>query len=377
MRIDTFELESWLNPLDPLCKYNLGASCVKALGLREMLEYVGEDVDAITEELLNKSLHYGEFDGSKRLKRAIAGIYRKADPELVITTHGGTGANNMVLTELLEPGDNVVVITPTYQQHYSIPESLGIEVRKVRGTEANNYLPGIEEIRGAFDDKTKMIVATSPSNPAGIYIDPELMGEIVDLAKTTGAYVLFDEMYRGLKDEYMPSIVDVYEKGISTSSMSKVYSMAGTRVGWVVVRDKEIYDRIFNRRSFDTICGSVIDEFLAAIALEHSDALLERSRKIVRSNKAYLDKWMESHPRLHYCGESFGSTAMIRYDYDISATELGHRLFEEAGVLICHGDVFEEPKSFRLGYGFGDGDLLANGLAALDEFLNKLESEGK
>ena len=68
---------------------------------------------------------------------------------------------------------------------------------------------------------------------------------------------------------------------------------------------------------------------------------------------------------------------MIRYDYDISATELGHRLFEEAGVLICHGDVFEEPKSFRLGYGFGDGDLLANGLAALDEFLNKLESEGK
>lgn len=377
MRIDTFELESWLNPLDPLCKYNLGASCVKALGLREMLEYVGEDVDAITEELLNKSLHYGEFDGSKRLKRAIAGIYRKADPELVITTHGGTGANNMVLTELLEPGDNVVVITPTYQQHYSIPESLGIEVRKVRGTEANNYLPGIEEIRGAFDDKTKMIVATSPSNPAGIYIDPELMGEIVDLAKTTGAYVLFDEMYRGLKDEYMPSIVDVYEKGISTSSMSKVYSMAGTRVGWVVVRDKEIYDRIFNRRSFDTICGSVIDEFLAAIALEHSDALLERSRKIVRSNKAYLDKWMESHPRLHHCGESFGSTAMIRYDYDISATELGHRLFEEAGVLICHGDVFEEPKSFRLGYGFGDGDLLANGLAALDEFLNKLESEGK
>lgn len=106
MRTDKFELEYWLNPLDPLCKYNLGASCVKALGLREMLEYVGEDADAVIEELSNKSLHYGEFDGSKRLKKAIAGIYRETDPELVITTHGGTGANNMVLTELLEPGDN-------------------------------------------------------------------------------------------------------------------------------------------------------------------------------------------------------------------------------------------------------------------------------
>lgn len=377
MRIDKFELESWLNPLDPLCKYNLGASCVKALGLREMLEYVGEDADAVMEELANKSLHYGEFDGSKRLKKAIAGIYRGADPELVITTHGGTGANNMVLTELLEPGDNIVVITPTYQQHYSIPENMGVEVRKVRGTADNNYLPGIEEIKAAFDENTRMIIATSPSNPAGIYIDPTLMGEIVELARTTGAYVLFDEMYRGLDDEYMPSIVDVYEKGISTSSMSKVYSMAGTRVGWIVVRDKDIYDRVFNRRSFDTICGSVIDEFLAAIALEHSDVLLKRSREIVRKNKAYLDSWMEEHPRLHYCGKSYGSTVMIRYDYDISAQELGQRLFDEEGVLICHGDVFEEPKSFRLGYGFGDVSLLENGLAALDHFLNKLEEEEK
>ena len=377
MRIDNFGLESWLNPLDPLCKFNLGASCVKALGLREMLEFVGEDSNAIIEEMANKSLHYGEFDGSHRLKKAIASIYKKAVPEYIITTHGGTGANNMVLHELLDPGDNVVVITPTYQQHTSIPENIGVEVRKVRGTKENDYIPGIEEIKEAFDENTKMIIATSPSNPAGIYIEPELMEEIVQLAKTTGAYVLFDEMYRGLQDEYMPSIIDVYEKGISTSSMSKVYSMAGTRVGWVAVRDPELYERIFNRRSFDTICGSVLDEFLAAIALEHSDKLLERSRKIVRANKAILDAWMEEHPKLHYCGTSYGSTVMIRYDYDITATELGQRLFDEEGVLICHGDVFDEPKSFRLGYGFGDTSLLEGGLEAMDRFLNKLESEGR
>lgn len=377
MKIEKFELESWLNPLDPLCKYNLGASCIKAFGLREMLEFVGEDADSIMKELEMKSLHYGEFEGSMRLKRAIAGIYKKADPDMVITTHGGTGANNMILTELLEPNDNIVVITPTYQQHYSIPANLGIEVRKVRGTAENDYLPTIEEIRSAFDQNTRMIVATSPSNPAGIYIKPELMTQIVDVARSTGAYVLFDEMYRGLNDEYMPSIIDIYEKGISTSSMSKVYSMAGTRVGWIVVRDVELYDRIFNRRSFDTICGSVIDEFIAAIALEHSDVILDRSRKIVKSNKLLLDKWMEKHPRLHYCGESYGSTAMIRYDYDISATELGQRLFDEEQLLICHGDVFEEPKTFRLGYGFGENDLLENGLEALDRFLKKLEVEGK
>ncbi|MHC1722940.1 MAG: aminotransferase class I/II-fold pyridoxal phosphate-dependent enzyme [Aminipila sp.] len=375
MKIDDFKLEAWLNPLDSLCKYNLGASCVKALGLREMLNFVGEDSDKIMEHLGNMSLHYGEFAGSKRLKKAIAGIYKNADPELVLTVHGGTGANNMVLTELLEHGDNVIVITPTYQQHYSIPKNLGIEVRKVKGREENNYLPTIEEISSKFDKKTKMIITTNPSNPAGIYIETGLLKKIIDLAKTTNAYILCDEMYRGLDDEYMPSIIDLYEMGISTSSMSKVYSMAGTRVGWIVVNDKATYDAIFNRRSFDTICGSVIDEYLAAIALEHSDILLERSRKIVKTNKTQLDEWMETQPKLHYCGESHGSTVMIRYDYPISATDLGQRVFDETGVLICHGDVFEEPYTFRLGYGFDEGSTLVDGLEALGQFFVKLEDE--
>lgn len=377
MQIEEFKLEAWLNPLDPLCAYNLGASCVKALGLREMLEFVGEDADAVLEELAGMSLHYGEFDGSRRLKNAVARLYRGADPNLVITTHGGSGANNMVLSELLQPGDNVVVITPTYQQHYSIPAALDVEVRKARGTEENGYLPSIEDIERLVDRDTRMIIATSPSNPAGLYVDGKLMGGIVAAARSVGAYVLFDEMYRGLDDEYMPSIVDAYEKGISTASVSKVYSMAGTRVGWIVVRDRETYDRLFNRRSFDTICGSVIDEFIAAIALEHSDALLERSRRIVRANKAVLDAWMSSHPRLRYCGVSHGSTAMIRYDYDISASDFGRRLFDEEKVLICHGDVFEEPGTLRLGYGFGDEELLIGGLAGLDRFLARLEEEGR
>ena len=97
----------------------------------------------------------------------------------------------------------------------------------------------------------------------------------------------------------------------------------------------------------------------------------------MRANEEVLDTWMEAHPRLHYCGESHGSTAMIRYDYDLSATEFGQRLFDEEKVLICHGDVFEEPGTFRLGYGFGDASLLVDGLAALDRFLENLEKEGK
>ena len=65
----------------------------------------------------------------------------------------------------------------------------------------------------------------------------ELLQELVEIAREAGAWLLCDEVYRGLthqgEDPYGPSVADLYEKGISTGSMSKVYSLAGLRLGWI------------------------------------------------------------------------------------------------------------------------------------------------
>lgn len=372
MRIENFVLEHWLNPRDGICKYNLGASCVKALGVNEMLEFVGENPEEILKEIGNMSLHYGEFDGSLRLRKAIASMYKKVTPEMILTVHGGTGANNMVLTELLEPGDNIVVVVPSYQQHYSIPENLGIEVRKLNLKIEDGFLPNVETLQQLVDKNTKMISFTNPNNPAGTYIKEALMGEIIKIAKSVDAYIFSDEIYRGLDDDYMPSIVDLYDKGICTSSMSKVFSMAGTRVGWIIVPEKNTFDQMFNRRSFDTICGSVIDEYLSAIALENHGKILERSKSIVRKNKKVLDHWINSQTKMKYCGESYGSTVLIKYDAEISATDICLDIFEKTGVLLCHGDCYEEPFTFRLGYGFDGDEMLKTGLDLLGDYFSKL-----
>lgn len=372
MRIDDFVLEHWLNPRDGICKYNLGASCVKAIGVNEMLDFVGEDPDEILGNIGKMSLHYGEFDGSLRLRKAIAGMYKAITPEMILTVHGGTGANNMVLTELLEPGDNVIVVVPSYQQHYSIPENLGIEVRKLNLMMVDNFLPNLEKLDELVDENTKMISFTNPNNPAGTYIGEGLMKRIVEIAKSADAYILSDEIYRGLDDEYMPSIVDLYEKGICTSSMSKVFSMAGTRVGWIIIPHEATFIQMFNRRSYDTICGSVIDEYLSAIALEHHGKILDRSKSIVRKNKGVLDNWMKTQNRLQYCGVSHGSTVLIKYDLDIPATEICNDIFEKTGVLLCHGDCYEEPFTFRLGYGFDGDETLKTGLALLGNYFSTL-----
>lgn len=372
MPIKDFKVEKWLNPRDANCKYNLGASCVKAISLEELVELSGESKEELTKYLFETHLHYGAFFGLPRFLAAVAGTYKDVKPEMVLTFHGGTGANSAVLTGLLEKGDNVVAIVPNYQQHYSIPEALGAEVRFLHLEKSDGYKVDPKKLDHLVDSKTKLITLSNPNNPTGSYMDADELKEIIAIAEKNGSYILCDEIYRGLSEKYMPSVADLYEKGISTSSMSKIYSMAGTRVGWAVVKEKKAYDILENRRSYDSICNGVFDELIAAIALENNDKMLERARDIVRPNKKIAEEWIRKESALSTYGESFTTTVLVHYDYDIDEVTLCTDIYEKTGVLLCHGDCFEEKKCFRLGYGFGDSQLLKEGLKTLSEYFASL-----
>ena len=374
MEIKEFKVETWLNPRAHLCKYNFGSSCVKAFTVEELFSFIGGDVDVFLKEIRGMSLHYGHFFGLERLRVALSKLYKKATPDRVLTVHGGTGANSTVMTELLSPADSVVAFVPNYQQHYSIPESLGAEVRYLELKEENGYMPDLTELASLIDANTKMITLSNPNNPTGAFIDGKTMEEICKLAAKSDAYVLCDEIYRGLDVQYMPSVVDLYEKGIATSSTSKVFSMAGTRLGWIATRDAETYKRLENRRSYDAICCGVFDELLTAIAMENQEKILERNRKIVQTNRAILDKWLASQPHLTSKNKSFSSTALVKYDFDIPSEDLCADVYKNADTLLCYGDCFEVPHSFRLGYGYVEPELLEEGLGVLGRHFQKLKA---
>ena len=177
MKLAWFGVEEWLNPMDSLARINLGSSCVSALRMDELFDLTGEDLDAFLNEMRTMSLHYhhGDATGSPRIKAAVAGIYPKGNvkPEEVMITHGGTGANDLVLMSVLEPGDNCVVIKPSYQQHYDIPKGSGIETRVVQLKAEDNYQLDFDALDKACDDNTKMIVLTNPNNPIGVTLYDE------------------------------------------------------------------------------------------------------------------------------------------------------------------------------------------------------------
>ncbi|MBN7773434.1 aminotransferase [Clostridium aminobutyricum] len=372
MKIKTFKVEQWMNEFENDAVYNLGETCIDSMTLRELLELSGKNPEGFLVALADKRMTYGYIEGSPELLKGIASLYEDVRIDQVIPTHGAIGANHQVITALIEPTDNMVSVMPTYQQHYSIPESIGAEVRLLQLTPENSFLPDLEVLRNLVDEHTKMITINNPNNPSGSWIPLEIMGEIIKIAENVGAYILSDEVYRGIAEDdcYMPSIVDLYDKGISVSSMSKIFSLAGLRMGWIVSKDAGVLQACRTRRDYDTICCGSLDDLFASIALSNKDKIFERNKSILKHNREILDKWVNETKGVHYVKPVAGTTALVYYDKNIPSYDLCVRLIKEKGLLFTPGSCFELEGCVRIGYAF-DSKTLKEGLDKFTEFLKE------
>lgn len=373
MKLERFKVERWMDEYEGFLTYDLGETCIDSLKIGELLELCGEDPDAFFSKLKNERLVYGHIHGSPELKAGIAGLYQDLKPENIVPTHGGISANHMVIATLVERTDNVVTVLPTYQQHYSIPESIGAEVRRLWLKKENNFIPDIDELKKLVDQNTKLISICNPDNPTGAMVPKELMEQIVEIARGAGAYILCDEAYRGISEDgsYMYSIADLYEKGISASSMSKIYSLAGLRIGWIATKDKEAMELFCGRRDYDTICCGYIDDILASLALKNKDKLYERNRKILLEGRAVLDKWVNETEGVSYVKPVAGTTALVFYDKDIPSFDFCVKLVKERGVLTTPGSCFEMEHCIRIGYAFSP-TVLKTGLDIIAQLLKEV-----
>ena len=374
MHIEPFFVEQWMNAHETTATWNIAETCVDSLRIEELLALTG-DGDAVLRRLLDTKLTYGHISGSPELRAAIAALYgERIGPADVITTNGAIGANFLVQFALVEPGDSVVCVRPTYQQLFSVPEALGAQVRLLSLREEDGYLPDVEAIRAAADDRTALIVLNNPNNPTGALIDEPLLRDIVAVARERDAWLFCDEVYRMLEHEpgsTAPSVADLYEKGVSSGSMSKSYSLAGLRTGWVA-GTAEIIARCLDVRDYTTISGGVLDDALAAVALENKDRVLARSLEIVRGNLAVADAWIAREPRLRYVRPRAGTIALVRYDYDVPSVDFCQGMFDLNGAFVMPGAAFGEEHAFRLGYACAR-DVLEGGLAAVSAYLRTLE----
>lgn len=361
MKIAGFKIEEWMNKYESSAIYDLTTTCISPLCINDL---------PFSKEIFNVQLGYGSITGSERLKAAINSLY-ETEHHLTIT-HGAIGANQLVFLSLLEKGDEVVSIVPTYQQHYSIPESLGCDVKLYFLKEENNWLPDLEELDRVLTSKTKLLCLNNPNNPTGSVMPDVMLEEIVKLAERKNIWILSDEVYRGLNligKPYSKSIADIYEKGISIGSMSKTYSLPGLRVGWIAGR-VDLINEVNHQRQYNTISVSALDDYFAAIALENKEAIAERNFKIMNSGLTVLNNWLNKTPNVRCILPKGGTTALVKYYPGISSRELCKNLQTETGVALLPGETLEMDGYVRLGF---CAENLEPALEIFGEYLNSLK----
>ena len=359
MRLPDFKVEQWMNDYENDAIYNMTDTCVKALTLQELLDLEDFDFNELT-------LDYGQITGDVELKKEILSLYERGTIDNITTAQGCLQANELVMNTLLEKGDEVICVVPGYQQFVDIPKSIGCKVNLIELDE-RDWRVGVEKFRKILNSSTKMIILNNPSNPTGTEYSKDFMNLLIETCKPYGTYILCDEVYRGLNQEV--SISDIYENGISTSSLSKVFSLAGLRLGWIKANEYVIH-QINVRRDYSMISTGPLVDKLGRIALKHKDELVLRAKSIISSNKNIVREWLKENPRFDCVLPNGGTVCFLKYYFDLKSETFAKLLLAEKGVFFVPGSCFDKEYYFRLGLA-QDSKQFKAGLDELSNFVDE------
>lgn len=166
----------------------------------------------------------------------------------VVITYGTSEGIELTLNVLVDPGDDVLVPSPTYPMYTAVLAKLGARPSYYR-CDPTSWLPDIEHIKSRLTPRTKALVVIDPNNPTGAIYPPDVRRQLLELADRHNLPVIADEVYGDLgHDGPVAPISTVYPGApvISFSSMSKAFLAPGWRAGWLMVGDDRRLDDVLN-----------------------------------------------------------------------------------------------------------------------------------
>jgi aspartate/methionine/tyrosine aminotransferase len=376
LTFEPFKLEHFFARWEFTAPYLLCSSDLEALSLRELLALADEETSRLWQDL---RLGYTETLGHPLLRREIAGLYDGVRAEDVIVFSGAQEPIFVAMSVLLGPGDQAIVVTPTYQSLYSIPRGVGAEVSLVALDPERGWSLDLHRVASAVTARTRVIVLNVPNSPTGSLVSRETFASLVALARQRGIVLFCDEVYRWLEyDEAgrLPAGVEAFERGLSLGVMSKAFGLAGLRIGWIATRDADLLRRLAEFKHYTTICNSGPSEILALMGLRARAALLARARGIIQTNLDRLDRFFADwRGTLEWTRPRAGTIAFPRFVDGTSIDSLASELVEKRGVLILPGSIFDWPGAhFRIGFGRKN---MPEALARFEEFLGTRRTSGR
>ncbi len=323
--------------------------------------------------------HYTAATGLPVLREAISGYYAsrfdvQVDPQRIVVTPGASGALQLLLAVLVNPGEQVLMPDPGYPCNRHMVclfegEALSLGVKATRDFSLAN-----DQVIRHWDSRTRALMVATPANPTGRLLSLAQLEQLYNAVLAPGGAFIVDEIYQGL----------VYERPVETAlslgednlfvvnSFSKFFGMTGWRLGWVVA--PRAYVPALDRLAQNIFLAAPTLSQHAALAAFHPETLeiLEQRRQIFQQRRDYLYQALTD---LGFCihgkpeGAFYLYADISRFSHD--SFEFARQLLEQARVAITPGKDFGSyrPEKFvRFAYTTGL-DRLEEGVERIRAFL--------
>lgn len=347
MDLPEFALDQWLAKYDfasPPITFNLASSTGPRWSVDDLARLGNEPLS-----LDDVVLAYAPPQGTKALREAVASFYN-VDPEWVVMTTGASEALSILLCIASRPGSNIVIPGPGYPAYAAIAQASGLTTLSYAMRSAEGFAQNPDTILATVNSDTVAVILNTPHNPTGVVMERGAIESLsVELANRS-ILLLVDEVYHPLYFEVpQPSAAGI-RNVVVMSDLSKAMSLPGLRTGWIIDADPARRERIIDARSYFTISGSPLLERLAAHALIHRRAILDRLQRVAETNLGLLSALIDGSAGRLAWTRPHGGTTCFPWFTDGRDSRPFCQSLADAGVLIAPGDCFGHSSHMRIGF---------------------------
>ena len=289
----------------------------------------------------------------------------------VAVTAGGVNALMLAVQALVNPGDDVLAITPVWPNLVAQPLIMGAHLRTLPLQAVNgSWQLDLDALIAAIGPQTRLLILNAPNNPTGWTLTREEQQAILQRCRVTGTWILADEVYEALyyaptENACAPSFLDVadpQDRLVVVHSFSKSFLMTGWRLGWLVM-PPEMTDAMGKLIEFNTSCSSVFTQRAGLAALQRRQEITPRVVAHLKSCRDTLVGALQSLPGLELSLPLGGMYAFFRIPGHHDGLVTAKRLVAEAGLGLAPGEAFgpeaagwlrwcfasQDPQRLRLG----------------------------
>ncbi|HVF27660.1 MAG TPA: aminotransferase class I/II-fold pyridoxal phosphate-dependent enzyme [Pyrinomonadaceae bacterium] len=344
-------------------------------------------VEAIARASRDKFTGYTHSAGLPEARAAVASYATSLGvptaPSEVLITSGASEAADLLLTALVNPGDEVLLPAPGYPIYAAILHKLGAVPRYYKLNDSDNWLPSPAEVRSLTNVRTRALVLINPNNPTGAVTPDALTAAMIEVAAERNLLVIADEVYRELCFGNPPTASSVIAREMSVplvtlESLSKTHLVPGWRVGWMrftcAEKMRDVI-RAVGSLADGRLCSPTLTQYAVRPALEGSKSFQGEFVSEIRKRRDTAVAHVNRIASLSCAVPEAAFYLMIKVNELIEESDEAFvlQLLKDTGILVVHGSGFgTDPRLgyFRMVY-LAEGVALDKAFGAISGFMSK------